>query len=103
MGEVVPKVTVGSTSVLHWLHAIAQCNNSFLIVLCSTILNYIYHLCALEVVASGIDDIIVQTVYILKQVQRSEIIIFAPEKRRFKSANIIDIKSIFKAILLRFR
>jgi hypothetical protein len=27
----------------------------------STILIYIYHLCALEVVASGIDDIIVQT------------------------------------------
>jgi hypothetical protein len=25
------------------------------------ILNYIYYLCALEVVASGIDDIIVQT------------------------------------------
>jgi hypothetical protein len=22
--------SVGSTSVLHWLHAIAQCNNSFL-------------------------------------------------------------------------
>jgi hypothetical protein len=57
-------VNVGSTSVLHWFHAIAQCNNSFLIVLCSTILNYIYHLCALEVVASGIDDIIVQTVNI---------------------------------------
>jgi hypothetical protein len=56
-----PFESVGSTSVLHWLHAIAQCNNSFLIVLCSTILNYIYHLCALEVVASGIDDIIVQT------------------------------------------
>jgi hypothetical protein len=37
------------------------CSHSFLIVLCSTILNYIYHLCALEVVASGIDDIIVQT------------------------------------------
>jgi hypothetical protein len=54
-------VDVGSTSVLHWLHAIAQCNNSFLIVLCSTILNYIYYLCALEVVASGIDNIIVQT------------------------------------------
>jgi hypothetical protein len=48
--------------VLHWLHAITQYNNLFLIVLCSTILNYIYHLCALEVVASGIDDIIVQTV-----------------------------------------
>jgi hypothetical protein len=44
--------SVGSTSVLHWLHAIAQCNNSFLILVCSTILNYIYHLCALEVVAS---------------------------------------------------
>jgi hypothetical protein len=41
---------------LHWLHAIALCNNSFLILLCSTILNYIYHLCALDVVASGIDD-----------------------------------------------
>jgi hypothetical protein len=27
----------------------------------STILIYIYHLCALEVVVSGIDDIIVQT------------------------------------------
>jgi hypothetical protein len=37
------------------------CIYSFLIVLSSTILNYIYHLCALEVVASGIDDIIVQT------------------------------------------
>jgi hypothetical protein len=24
------KGSVGSTSVLHWLHAIAQCNNSFL-------------------------------------------------------------------------
>jgi hypothetical protein len=47
--------------VLHWLHAIAQCNNLFLIILCSTILNYIYHLCALDVVASGINDIIVQT------------------------------------------
>jgi hypothetical protein len=48
---------------LHWLHAIALCSNSFLIILCSTILSYIYHLCALEVVASGIDDIIVQTVF----------------------------------------
>jgi hypothetical protein len=46
---------------LHWLHAIALCNDSFFLILCSTILNYIYHLCALEVVASGIDDIIVQT------------------------------------------
>jgi hypothetical protein len=37
------------------------CIYSLLIILCSTILNYIYHLCALDVVASGIDDIIVQT------------------------------------------
>jgi hypothetical protein len=29
----------------------------------STILNYIYHLCALEAVASGIDDIIVQILF----------------------------------------
>jgi hypothetical protein len=50
---------------LHRLHAIAVVYNSFLIVLCSTILNYIYHLCTLEVVASGIDDIIVQTAMIL--------------------------------------
>jgi uncharacterized membrane protein YqhA len=32
-----------------------------LVVLCSTILNYIYHLCALDVVTSGINGIIVQT------------------------------------------
>jgi hypothetical protein len=43
------------------LHTISQYNNSFLIILCSMILNYIYHLCALDVVALGIDDIIVQT------------------------------------------
>jgi hypothetical protein len=30
------------------------------------ILNYIYHLCVLEVVASGIDDIIVQTLIMFK-------------------------------------
>jgi hypothetical protein len=47
---------------LHRLHGIAVVYfDSFLIVLCSTILNYIYHLCALDVVASGINDIIVQT------------------------------------------
>jgi hypothetical protein len=55
---------------LRWLHGCMQlqlCINSFLIVFCSTILNYIYHLCALDVVASGIDDIIVQTVSVLKK------------------------------------
>jgi hypothetical protein len=58
-----PTVSVGSTSVA--THVACNCSCVFirdLIVLCSTILNYIYHLCVLEVVASGIDDIIVQTV-----------------------------------------
>jgi type III secretory pathway component EscU len=46
----------------HWLYTITLCNNSFFIILCSTILNYIYYLCALKIVASGINDIIVQTI-----------------------------------------
>jgi hypothetical protein len=40
----------------------------------STILNYIYHLCALDVVALGIDDSIVQTVENATQVVISELL-----------------------------
>jgi hypothetical protein len=53
-----PSILLVALRWLHWLHAIALCSNSFLICSSSTIL---YHLCAVDVVASGIDDIIVQT------------------------------------------
>jgi hypothetical protein len=60
--ETVPRLSVGSTSVATQVACNLQlCIDSFLIVLCSAILNYKYHLCGLDVVASGIDDIIVQT------------------------------------------
>jgi hypothetical protein len=69
-------VTVGSTSVA--TQVACSCSCVMIRDCCSmqgsTILNSIYHLCALDVVASGIDNIIVQTL----RVSSSPLTLFPP-------------------------